>query len=299
LITTLSLIDLALDVPLDQGLELALAGGFSALDLSTPDCTGRPIHSVFRLAAETSVEEINSRFDAAGVKPGAWWLPVEFRGDDATYQADLQALPGWAKTAQQLRSDCCITWLWPFSDVHDYKENLAQHVARLGAVGQVLGEYGCKFGLEFIGPKTMRRGHRYEFISTLGGTLDLIDRIDLDNVGLLLDSWQWYTSQGSLEDLAALTKEQVLYLHLADAPIGLHIDELVDEERMLPGTTGVVDVVGFLKELERIGYDGLVSAEPYNADLNALPPSERVRTASRSLSNVLQLAGVRAHENRS
>jgi sugar phosphate isomerase/epimerase len=291
--TTLSLIDLALDVPLEEGLKLAQVGGFRALDLATPDCTGRPIHSVLQEVEHTSVEEINGKFDDAGVKPGAWWLPVEFRNDDATYQADLQKLPRWAEVTQQLHSHCCITWLWPYSDTLDYKANLAQHVARLRSVGQVLGEYGCQLGLEFIGPATMRAGHRHEFINTLDGILDLIDRLNLENVGLLLDSWQWYTSQGTIDDLAKLTAEQVSYIHLADAPLGRHLNEQMDEERELPGSTGVVDVVGFLKQLDRIGFDGPVSAEPYNAELNASPPFDRVRTASKSLTSMFQLAGIR------
>ena len=291
--TTLSLIDLALDVPLEEGLKLAQAGGFEALDLATPDCTGRPIHSVLQEVDAMSVEEINGKFNYAGVKPGAWWLPVEFRNGDATYQADLRELPRWAAVTQQLHSHLCITWLWPYSDTLDYKANLAQHVTRLRPIGQVLGEYGCQLGLEFIGPATMRAGHRHEFINTLDGVLELIERLNLENVGLLLDSWQWYTSQGTIGDLANLTAEQVSYVHLADAPLGLQLNEQMDEERELPGSTGVVDVVGFLKQLDRIGFDGPVSAEPYNAVLNSLPPLDRVRIAGNSLTSMFQLAGIR------
>ncbi len=290
--TTLSLIDLALDVPLEEGLRLARAGGFTALDLATPDCTGRPIHSILQEVEQGSVEELNGKFDDAGIKPGAWWLPVEFRNDEATYRADLRDLPRWAEVTQQLRSHCCITWLWPYSDTLDYKANLLQHVARLRPVGQILGEYGCELALEFIGPSTMRAGHRYGFINTLDGILELIEQLDLENVGLLLDSWQWYTSQGTIDDLAKLEPEQVHYLHLADAPVDRLLNEQIDEERELPGKTGVVDVVGFLKQLDQIGFDGPVSAEPYNAELNALPPFDRVRTASNSLTTMFQLAGI-------
>jgi hypothetical protein len=67
-------------------------------------------------------------------------------------------------------------------------EHLSRHrfrsqkeINKLRPVGQVLGEYGCQLGLEFIGPATMRAGHRYEFINTLDGILELIDRLDLEN----------------------------------------------------------------------------------------------------------------------
>ena len=293
MVITLSLIDLALDVPVGEGLELAQAGGFKALDLASPDCTGRPIHSILGEVEQASTEEIISKFDGAGIRPGAWWLPVEFRYDEATYRTDLRALPRWAEVTQQLQSHCCITWLWPYSDTLDYKANLAQHVARLRPIGQILGEHGCELGLEFIGPVTMRTGHQYEFIHTMDGIMALIDRLDLDNVGLLLDSWQWHTSGGTIGDLAKLAPGQVSYIHLADAPLGRELNQQLDEERELPGQTGVVDVVGFLKQMDRIGFEGLVSVEPYNAQLNASPPFDRVRIASKSLTTMLQLAGIR------
>jgi len=50
----------------------------------------------------------------------------------------------------------------------------------------------------------------------------------------------------------------------------------------LPGATSVIDLVGFLQALDRIGYDGPVAVEPFDASLVALPPGERVRLVAES-----------------
>ena len=63
--------------------------------------------------------------------------------------------------------------------------------------------------------------------------------------------------------LKALTPAQVVYVHVNDAPAGVPIDEQMDGVRALPGETGVIDIAGFLKALQGIGYDGPVTPEPF------------------------------------
>ena len=41
------------------------------------------------------------------------------------------------------------------------------------------------------------------------------------------------------------------------------MDDYMDNERALPGATGVVDIAGFLGALNTIGYDGPIVPEPF------------------------------------
>ncbi len=284
--TSLNTGAVALDVGLDEALRLARDNGFAALDLPLTELRAR--------AERGSAAEVRALFDAAGVRPGAWGLPVNFRGDDAAYRAGLDELPRYAALARELGSPWCSTWILPFSDELEYAANMERHVARLRPAAQVLADHGCRLGLEFVGPKTLRAGHRYEFLSTIDGALDLAERIGTGNVGLLLDCYHWYTSHGTVEDLATLRAEQVVYVHLNDAPAGRAVDEQLDQQRLLAGASGMIDVVGFLQALDRIGFDGPVAVEPFNAEVNALPPAERVRAVAESLRRVFALAGVQS-----
>jgi predicted xylose isomerase-like sugar epimerase len=54
----------------------------------------------------------------------------------------------------------------------------------------------------------------------------------------------------------------------------------------------VIDITTFLQSLQRMGYDGPVVVEPFSAEVNALPASERVQAVAQSLSGVLARAGI-------
>jgi sugar phosphate isomerase/epimerase len=273
--TTLSAEDLALDVSFSEAVELARDAGFDAVDLHMAELVG------------WDASRVSEKLAVAGLRAGGWWLPVEWREDRETYDREMETAVKAAELAHAVGARWCNTWIWPFSDQLDYRSNFDLHVERLKPVAALLAEHNCVLGLEYVGPKTMRLGHPHEFISTMDETFELIERIGEDNVGVLLDCWQWYTSHGTPEDLAALEPGQVTYVHLNDAPAGLGRDEQIDDQRMLPGATGVIDVATFLAAVRDIGFDGPVAAEPFNADVNALEPAERARVARESLASTL------------
>lgn len=278
---------LAISAPFEETLELARTNSFAGLDL--------PLAELQQLARQTSVRAVAERFSQAGVRPGGWGLPVNFRADEETYQAGLAALPDYARLAQELGSPWCYTWIWPYSDDLDYAANLALHVARLRPIAEILADHGCRFGLEFVGPATMRSGHRYAFLHTIEGALDLAERVGPANTGLLLDCWHWYTSGATVADIERLSAEQIVYIHVNDAPVDRGIDEQIDTERLLPGASGVIDIAGFLQAVARKGFDGPVVVEPFNAMVNALPPAERVRVVAESLRAIWAQAGLEAN----
>jgi sugar phosphate isomerase/epimerase len=167
-------------------------------------------------------------------------------------------------------------------------------VPRLRAIADVLDEHACRLGLEPIGPKTLRISAQHEFVHSIPMALELLAAIDRPNVGLLLDCFHWYTSHGDLAELIALSKSQVVYVHINDAPAGIQVDEQLDQVRVLPGASGVIDLTGFLKALDEIGYDGPVAVEPFDAALAHLPPAQRVRLAADSARKAFAAAGIQS-----
>jgi sugar phosphate isomerase/epimerase len=224
------------------------------------------------------------------LRAGGWGLPVDFRHGEERYQAELAHLASYARIAQELGGTRCFTWLFPFSDELNYRANMELHVKRLRPIAQVLADHGCRLGLEFVGPLTMRQGHRYAFISMLPEAVALGNHLGTGNAGLLLDCWHWYTSHGTVDDLKRLMADQVVYVRVNDAPTEHTPDEQIDNQRLLPGASGVIDIAGFLQALKQIEYDGPVVVEPFNAELNALPSTERVKAARASLARIWQIA---------
>jgi sugar phosphate isomerase/epimerase len=255
---------IGIKMALPDALKLAAATGFEGLEFSIGEAAD--------LAGQHGVEYVKDLFARAGLRVGNWGCPVDFRRDDAAYQADLGKLPRLAHLAQQLGATRCATWMLPFSDELRFVEHFDLMAGRLRPVARILADHGLRLGLEFVGPRTLRQGHKFGFISTLEGMLALCSAIGTGNVGLLLDSFHWYTSRGAAQDIAGLRNQDVVLVHLNDGVAGKGPDEQMDLERALPGETGVIDLATFLRELDAIGYEGPAVVEPFSARLTSMSP---------------------------
>ena len=262
-------------------IALATRHGWQGIDL--------PIAEAARTAADRSPDGLAALFAGTSLRLGGWGLPLNWR--QKYDRAALTLLGQQAALAQQLGCVRAYTWLLPASDELAFHENFAYHVAQLRPIAQLLAEHGCRLGLEFIGPRTMREGHRYGFIYSLDGMLCLAQAIGA-NVGLLLDSYHWFTSLGTLADIRALRAEDVVYVHINDAPAGVAIEAQIDQVRQLPGATGVIDLAGFLQALRAIGYDGPVTPEPFEQQLATLTPDAASGMTHEHLLAVWRAAGL-------
>lgn len=258
------------DLPLAQTVALAAAHGFAGVDVD--------IREVAAFALAHGVDHVRRLFADAGVRPGQWSLPVAWR-DDARWRADLAELPELAALGVALGCARTSTFMPSGSDERAYAQNLAWHAERFRPIAEVLREQGCHFGIEFLGPRTLRAQFRHEFIHTLGGLLELCAAIGTGNVGALLDAWHLYTSGGVSEDLDRLDVHDVVVVHVNDAPAGIPRDAQIDTTRELPLATGVIDLPGFMGKLHALGYDGPVTVEPFNTTLNDVARTDPGRAA--------------------
>ncbi len=268
---------------LEARIEAAQIGGFGGVEVNPSE-----IADLVEMHGSSAVA---ARFTEAGVQPAGFGLPVEWRGAQDAWEEGLNNLPRLAAAAAAIGATRTMTWIMPCSDTLEFDENKAFHVTRFMPVAKILADYGLSLGLEFIGPKTLRETQKYPFIHTMEQMLAMGREIGL-NVGLLLDSYHWYTSHGTVDDLRALTPEQIVVVHVNDAPVGVPVDAQMDGVRDLPGATGVLDIAGFLQSLQAIGYDGPVTPEPF-VNLSALPSdTARLQRVGAALADIWRKAGL-------
>ena len=227
-----------------------------------------------------------------GMKLGGWGLPVEIGADDEKFAADLKELPKWASLLPRFGCSAFNTWMMSGSNDYSYEENFERMRKRFREIGLILSDHGCTFGIEFLGPKTIRTDFKHEFIHDLPGMIELCDAVGTGNMGMLFDSWHWYTSGGDLEQIRSLRPEQVIYVHINDAPEGVPLDKHIDNQRAMPSETGVIDLPGFLRALDEIGYTGPVTAEPFNDELNKLSSDEAAGVTAASIRKGWEAAGL-------
>jgi sugar phosphate isomerase/epimerase len=280
--TDLMLHMLGLRAELSETIELAQRNGFESIG---PDAAALLPLSTAQL------HDLRATLAARGLVWGATRLLLDFRGDEEIFHAGMRELPKFAMSLQHAGVTRVGTALRPRHDTLTYLANFRQHTRRLRDISSVLGDHGQRLGLEYIAARTAWSTGRHAFIHTLAETRELIASIDRPNVGVVLDSWHWYHAEESDADLLALTNADVVACEVNDAPRGLPRDQMSDTSRELPGVTGVIDVKTFLSALVKIGYDGPVRVEPFNAAFRALPLAEAVAVAAQTLRRAVALIG--------
>ena len=124
--------------------------------------------------------------DAAALPLSDWWLVVHDQCEDSLhwinsegeFAASLVELESLCRVAEAIGVTRTTTWIPSWHDSLDFEENHAFHVDRLSRAARILGAHGIRFGLEFLGPKTLRTGHPYAFVHTSEAMLALCGDID-------------------------------------------------------------------------------------------------------------------------
>lgn len=220
--------------------------------------------------SETDLKSLQQEMKQANLVFGAAGLPVDFRGEQAKFEADLERLKSLAAGLQRAGVERVGTWISPSHADLPYEENFKRHADRLRKVAMVLKDHGQRLGLEYVGTPLSRKNRKHPFIYCMKQTRELIEAIGTGNVGYVLDSWHWWTAGETEADLLSLKAGQIVSVDLNDAPKGLAVDEQIDGQRELPCVTGVIPVATFVSALARLGYDGPARAEPFNKPLNEM-----------------------------
>ncbi len=268
-------------LPFDQTCDLARKYSFSGVDLD--------LGFLSNIAKAQSLQAARDWLAATGLQPGSFGLSVAWReGDsDTAYASSLPRFIEEAKLAAELGCTRCTTWVMPRSDTLPFQRHFDLLVRRLTPVAGILKAFGIWLGLEFVGPRTLRAGHRYDFVHTMDGMRAVGAAIGTGNIGLLLDCFHWYTAHGTASDIEILPVEEVVYVHVNDGIAGRTADEQIDNQRDMVGATGVVDISGFFGALRKIGYAGPVTVEPFSAAVRRMSPEQAIAATSAALDRAM------------
>jgi sugar phosphate isomerase/epimerase len=262
-------------VPWPQFARLAAKVGFPGTDV------------MLKPAMQAGAEATNNLLSSLNLRPAVLDFPVEFRKDDAAFEEGLKELPAQAKFAADIHCPRMITWIMPSSDTP--KEELrAIYKRRFTESARVLAQYNVRLGLEFLGPLHLRRQFRHEFIWRMPEMLEFAKECG-SNVGLLLDSWHWHWAGATTEDIIDAGRQRLVHVHFNDAP-NIPPDQVRDDHRLLPGE-GVINLVGFLRALQQIGYVDALSVEVFGRLANVAPQEAAGQGLETSLA-VFKKAGV-------
>jgi sugar phosphate isomerase/epimerase len=262
-------------VPWPDFVRLAASAGYGGTDVSLAAAMKEGAD-----ATKSLLQELKLRTSFAS-------LPVTATGTDENFQKGMETLGDVAKFLSDIGCNRMMTVL-PTSSATPADELRKTLGARYGAIGEVLARQNVRLGLEFLGPVQFRTRQPHEFIWRMNDAVAFAKECG-PNIGIVLDSWHWYHSGATIDDIHAAGKSRIVTVHLSDA--AKTGPDVKDNERLLPGE-GVIDLVGFFKALKAVGYEDGISPEPLGRIPPGTPPEEGAKMGLESALSVMRKAGV-------
>jgi sugar phosphate isomerase/epimerase len=248
---------------------------------------GYPGVDIMGAAIPSSAAAIIALLKELNLRPAVLDFPVDFRKDDATFEASLTKLEPVAKFAADIGCPRMFTYIMSSSDTP--KDELrAIYKKRFTKSARILEQYNVRLGLEFLGPLAIRKAFKYEFIWRMNDMLAFAEECG-PNVGLQLDSWHWHHAGATTQDIIIAGRDRIVHVHFNDSA-KLPPEQVKDDERLLPGE-GVIDLVGFLRALQQIGYTDALSVEVFGR-LKNVPVEQAAKMGLDASLKVFAKAGV-------
>lgn len=280
----LSLAALGISGQGNEAIELALSSGFKSIDLNLEEFSQQvQLHGMARG---------RRLLDSAKLTFGTFSLPSGWEGDETQFKLETERLKPLLELAQELGAKRALLTMPPASDERPYHQNFEFHRRRFAELGALLAPYQIRLGVGYLAGTKHREGTSFEFIHSLEALQMLLGMTGSDHVGVLLDLWQLHISGGGIENIRKLSARQIVAVQVADAQAESSAETSREEERLLPGETGVIDVPATLTALAEMGYDGPVTAVPHPSRFKNQRRDQIVKQTGEALDRAWKDAGL-------
>jgi 2-keto-myo-inositol isomerase len=259
---------------LEEDIRAASAAGFKALEIWA--------EKMNRYLEAHSVGQLRALFEARGISPASINSIefITFRGGD--YAKIQEQCRRYSEIAQAVGCDTIVVVPSPMPARATWADIKRESIGVLRDLSAIAAAYGTKLAYEFLGQANCS-------VPTLGRCWEIVEEVDLPNIGLVLDTFHFYAGNSSLTSIQKVTPEKLLILHINDSE-DLPKPQLTDAHRLLPGE-GVIPLHRILERLRRIGYDGLCSIELFRPAYWERDAEELARDARAKTFAILRRCG--------
>ncbi len=165
----------------------------------------------------------------------------------------------------------------------DREEVTTETAGVLAELSKIAADYHMRLALEYMGvPKNSVR--------TYAHAMEIVERTGADNVGLLVDTWHHFAGGSKPEELLGPGSEKIFTVHIGDAPDKAPLT-LRRNECIWPGD-GAAPIPEMLRNLKKVGYEGIVSVEIFDPGVQAMDPEACIPLAYRRTAQSMKEAGV-------
>jgi 2-keto-myo-inositol isomerase len=124
-------------------------------------------------------------------------------------------------------------------------------------------------------------------VQTLGLCNQIIQAVNRESVGLVLDTFHFYAGSSSFEDIEKIDPKKLFIFHINDAE-NLPKEQLTDAHRLYPGE-GILPIKQIKERLDKIGYNKVASVEIFRPEYWEQNPFDVAKRAKEAAEKVLEL----------
>lgn len=251
----------------------ASAAGFDLLEIWSA--------KLYRYLESKTTADLKAELEAANISPYSINSieHITFRSD-ADYAAIRSECEHLSRIAGEL--SCPYIVVVPGRlPVDATKEHIVSESVRvLRELSDIAGNYGVSLAFEFLGQSDCS-------VQTLDLCSEIVELVDRENVGNVIDSFHFYAGNSTFEAIDRLDPAKLFIFHINDAE-DLPKEQLTDAQRLYPGT-GILPLAKMKEHFDAIGYDRMVSIEIFRPEYWEQDPFEVARRAKESTEQVLGL----------
>jgi len=149
----------------------------------------------------------------------------------------------------------------------------------LNELADIAATYNVSLAFEFLGQADCS-------VQTLAQANEIVEAVDRENVGLIIDSFHFYAGGSSIEMIQSVAPDSIYVFHLNDAE-DLPRAQLEDRHRLYPGS-GILPLSEMFRAFNRIGYDRVASIEIFRPEYWEMDPMKVARDARRAAAGVME-----------
>lgn len=159
-------------------------------------------------------------------------------------------------------------------------EIIEESVKVLNELADIAEKHNVSLAFEFLGQTDCS-------VQTLDLCNEIVEKVNRENIGNVLDTFHFYAGNSSLEAIDSLKPEKLFIFHINDAE-DLPKETLTDAHRLYPGL-GILPIKEIKSHFDKIGYDRMVSIEIFRPEYWGHDPFEVAKLAKTHTEQALGL----------
>jgi len=265
-------------------IELALTYGFRGIDIDMSEMRRR--------AARSTPTEAFKYLKATDLSIGGFRLDIDLDADDDAFKTQLTAVHPVADLASQWRVKHGLVMLPATTDRMPYHEYFDFIKTRLEQVAEVLASRKLRLGVGFRAGKELEKDKQFPFVRNAEGLIAIVKAAAAENVGYVIDSWDWLVSGSTIEQLNDIPPKKIVTTRLGSVLEGVAVADATTHDRVLPVVNGPQNHVGFVKKLKTLGYDGPIGPSASGTQYKGETREYIVSNGQELIDDILTQAGV-------